>query len=89
MIVITDAQIFACTILVLVFITILAEVQNGGYGVTHIVCPVHQIGTALVEYHIALGNILQRLHNAPVRVQRVLRHLVGVTLTIGCEHVLA
>ena len=89
MIVIADAQIFACTILILVLVAILTEVQNGGDGIAHMAGALHEVRTALIEYHVALCNVLQRLHNAPVRVQRIACHLVGMALAVGRKHVLA
>ena len=89
MIVIADAQVLAGTILILILITILTEIQYGCDGITHIGGSVHQVTTALIEDYIALCNILKRLHYTPIGVQRILRHLIGMALAVGCKHILA
>ena len=60
-IVVADFHVNTCSVFVLVFIAVLTKVHDGCNGVTYIGSPIYQVTTALIENHITLRNVLQRL----------------------------
>ena len=88
-VVVTYLQVSACSVLVLVLVSVLTEIDDGRNGVADVRGTIYQVAAALIENHISFCHILQRLYDTPIGVQGILCHFIGVAFTVWGQHILA